>query len=295
MSDVSQIDGSAVRLCREAQGWAINDLAARACLSVKQVRQIEEGGLSSFYSESVKLTAARKIAGLLQLSEAQLFGQVPAAPPAAEEESLLFSAQTAPNSLVNSVDTSLPAPAIVQTQSSGVQLMRSEALHVLAQPPEIDWTTLSVPSTSSEAANHPKEPEQVAAATSAQGASASAKEETAPSGNYFLKILVLFLVAIAVAALMRPKPVEPTPSPSEASTGQSMTPPVAPATQESVVPETGLGSAAGAASGQADVKPAVASELSPANAPPSNAPASNAATSSATEPAVTPAKTPSER
>ena len=292
MSDVSQIDGSAVRLSREAQGWAINDLAARACLSVKQVRQIEEGGLSSFYSESVKLTAARKIAGLLRLSEAQLFGQVPSAPPPVEEESLLFSAQTAPISLVNSIDTSLPTPVLTQAESSGVHLMRSEALHVLAQPPEIDWTTPSAPS---EAANQPKEPEQAAAATSAQAASASAKEETAPSGNYFLKILVLFLVAIAVAALMRPKPVEPTPSPSEASTGQSMTPPVAPATQESVVPETGLGSAAGAASSQADVKPAVATELSPANAPASNAATGNAATSSPTDTAVTPAKTPSER
>jgi transcriptional regulator with XRE-family HTH domain len=195
MSDVSQIDGSAVRLSREAQGWAINDLAARACLSVKQVRQIEEGGLSSFYSESVKLTAARKIAGLLQLSEAQLFGQVPSAPPPVEEESLLFSAQTVPNSSINSTDTSLPAPVSTQAESSGVHLMRSEALHVLAQPPEIDWTTPS--STPLEAANQFKEPEQVAAATTAHNASASAKEETAPSGNYFLKILVLFLVAIA--------------------------------------------------------------------------------------------------
>ena len=287
MSDVSQIDGSAVRLSREAQGWAINDLAARACLSVKQVRQIEEGGLSSFYSESVKLTAARKIAGLLQLSEAQLFGQVPSAPPPVEEESLLFSAQTAPISLVNSVDTSLPTPVLNQAESSGVHLMRSEALHVLAQPPEIDWTTPSPPL---DAANHPKEPDQVAAATSAKAGSASAKEETAPSGNYFLKILVLFLVAIAVAALMRPKPVEPTSAPPESSAGQSMTPPVAPATGESVVPETGVGSAAGVASSQADVKPAVATELSPANTPVSNAPAINAP-----EPALTPAKAPSER
>jgi len=92
-------------------------------------------------------------------------------------------------------------------------------------------------------------------------------------------------VAIAVAALMRPKPVEPTSAPPESSAGQSMTPPVAPATGESVVPETGVGSAAGVASSQADVKPAVATELSPANAPPSNA----------TEPALTPAKAPSER
>ena len=287
MSDVSQIDGSAVRLCREAQGWAINDLAARACLSVKQVRQIEEGGLSSFYSESVKLTAARKIAGLLQLSEAQLFGQTPSAPPPLEEESLLFSAQTAPTSLVTSMDTSVPAPVKAQAESSGVHLMRSEALHVLAQPPETDWTTQSPPV---EAANHPEEPEQLTAASTAKAASASAKEETAPAGNYFLKILVLFLVAIAVAALMRPKPVEPTSAPPESSAGQSMTPPVAPATAESVTPETGAGSAAGVAASQSDVKPAAASDLSPANAPASNAPAS-----STTEPAVTPSKAPSER
>jgi transcriptional regulator with XRE-family HTH domain len=292
MSDVSQIDGSAVRLCREAQGWAINDLAARACLSVKQVRQIEEGGLSSFYSESVKLTAARKIAGLLQLSEAQLFGQAPSVPPQLVEESLLFSAPTAPISLATSINPAAPSPVLDQAKSSGVHLMRSEALHVLAQPPEIDWTP---PSPSTQATNHPEDPEQVTAATSAQTASDSAKEETAPSGNYFLKILVLFLVAIAVAALMRPKPVEPTPSPSEASTGQSMTPPVVPATQESVAPENGTGSAAGVASGQADVKSAATSELSPANTPATNAPASNAATSSATEPAVPPAKAPSER
>jgi transcriptional regulator with XRE-family HTH domain len=96
MSNVSQIDGSVVRLRREAQGWAINDIASRACLSVKQIRQIEEGGLSSFYSENVKLTAAKKVAALLQLSEAQLFGQVPLYPPQAEEESFLFDSATEP-------------------------------------------------------------------------------------------------------------------------------------------------------------------------------------------------------
>ena len=283
MSDVSQIDGSAVRLCREAQGWAINDLAARACLSVKQVRQIEEGGLSSFYSESVKLTAARKIAALLQLSEAQLFGQAPSAPPQLAQESLLFSAQSTPISVATSLKDPVPAPVTAQAESSGVHLMRSEALHILAQPPEIDW---SKPSPSTQAVNQPEEPEQVTTATSSQTASDSAKEETATSGNYFLKILVLFLVAIAVAALMRPKPAEPNSAPSEGSAGQSMTPPVVPATAEPVAPETGTGSPAGVASSQAaDVKPAAATESSPANSPASNA----------TEPAVSPPKAPSER
>ena len=273
MSDVSQIDGSAVRLCREAQGWAINDLAARACLSVKQVRQIEEGGLSSFYSESVKLTAARKIAGLLQLSEAQLFGQVPPVVAPMDEETILFSSQSASAS----VATSLPAQAYAAptdktpAASSGVHLIRSEALHILAQPPEMDLT--SSPSPPAEEASHlhdrPQTPVQTSAAKESKAAVA---DEPSPSGNYFLKILVLFLVAIAVAALLRPKPVEPTVSSPEASTGQSMTPPVAPAAGETAVPGTGtvttIEAAPAGPAGQADVKPPVAaSDTSPAKAP----------------------------
>ena len=76
MSDVSQIDGNAVRLRRESLSLGLADVATRACLSVKQVRQIEEGGMTAFYSETVKLTAARKVAGLLSLPEAELFGQI---------------------------------------------------------------------------------------------------------------------------------------------------------------------------------------------------------------------------
>ena len=72
MSDISQIDGQSVRLKRESLGWAISDLATMACLSTKQIKQIEEGGMTAFYSESVKLTAARKVAGLLQMSETQV-------------------------------------------------------------------------------------------------------------------------------------------------------------------------------------------------------------------------------
>ena len=270
MSDVSQIDGSAVRLCREAQGWAINDLAARACLSVKQVRQIEEGGLSSFYSESVKLTAARKIAGLLQLSEAQLFGQVPPVVVPMEEETLLFSSQSASASVATSLPAQAHAASADKTPaaSSGVHLIRSEALHILAQPPEVDLT--SSPSSQAEEASHLDDRSQTPVQTSAAKESkAAAADEPSPSGNYFLKILVLFLVAIAVAALMRPKPVEPTASSPEASTGQSMTPPVAPAAGETAVPDTGTGTTVeGAPAGSADVKPPVAtSDTNPAKAP----------------------------
>ena len=242
MSDVSQIDGSAVRLSREAQGWAINDLAARACLSVKQVRQIEEGGLSSFYSESVKLTAARKVASLLHMSQAQLFGQVPLLAPQAEEESLLFAAPSEPERMTHPEPVSTSAYA--GGPASGVHLSRSEPLHFLAQPPEDDGTTTTP--AYAEASAAPLQPATVHlpsdnASTTAPASAPQALIEPVASGNYFLKILVLFLVAIAVAALLRPKPTEstdPSPSSPETATGQSMTAPVQPATGETAAPSS---------------------------------------------------------
>lgn len=68
-----QINGALLRMRREELGWALTDLATRACLSHKQVKQIEEGGTSSFYSETVKATAAKKIGGILGLPEQSVF------------------------------------------------------------------------------------------------------------------------------------------------------------------------------------------------------------------------------
>lgn len=283
MSDVSQIDGSAVRLSREAQGWAINDLAARACLSVKQVRQIEEGGLSSFYSESVKLTAARKVASLLQLSEAQLFGQVPVQTPQVEE-SLLFAAHSEP--VLRAASAEPAAGALSSHESSGVHLSRSEALHFLAQPPEMDWPATPA-SHGAPATEPPLAPEP--AGHTAKGTTDSAHVEIEPvaSGNYFLKILVLFLVAIAVAALLRPKPSEPTQTAPEASSGQSMTPPPQPATAETAVPATGVVSGNETSPNASEAKPVSVAE--PAAPSPSTAAAPGA---TASQPAVTPANKP---
>lgn len=67
------INGALLRMRREELGWNLADLATRACLSSKQVKQIEEGGTSSFYSESVKVTAAKKIGGILGLPEQSVF------------------------------------------------------------------------------------------------------------------------------------------------------------------------------------------------------------------------------
>ena len=70
---IPQINGALLRMRREELGWALADLATRACLSNKQVKQIEEGGTSSFYSETVKVTAAKKVGGILGLPEQSVF------------------------------------------------------------------------------------------------------------------------------------------------------------------------------------------------------------------------------
>ena len=69
------INGELLRLRREARGWVLSDLATRACMSVKQIRQLEEGGMSSFYSAAVKMTSAKKVGALLGLSTEELFTQ----------------------------------------------------------------------------------------------------------------------------------------------------------------------------------------------------------------------------
>lgn len=67
------INGDLFRLRREERGWLLNDMATRACMSVKQIRQIEEGGDSAFYSNAVKLTAAKKVGALLGLKPEDIF------------------------------------------------------------------------------------------------------------------------------------------------------------------------------------------------------------------------------
>ncbi len=274
MSNVSQIDGSVVRLRREAQGWAINDIAARACLSVKQIRQIEEGGLSSFYSENVKLTAAKKVAALLQLSEAQLFGQVPLYPPPAEEESFLFNSNTEPFQMV-SADAAVPASA----ESTGVQLSRSEPLHFLAQPPEVEEAATPADETSSEP--HVANPASAPALVGQEPKDDTAQTPS-PSSNYFLKILVLFLVAIAVAALLRPQTLEPSPAVPEAASGQNMTPSVAVPPVDGVAPpETATQLPVDAAKGVVEAKPAAVTEPLTLNTPVKDSPAAASATPNA--------------
>ena len=73
---------------RESLGLSTKDLSGMACLSVRQIEQIENGESSSFYGAQVKVTAAKKVAGLLKLKEEDVFdyGEVAPAPKSTPEK-----------------------------------------------------------------------------------------------------------------------------------------------------------------------------------------------------------------
>ena len=58
---------------REKCALSVEKLAHLACLSKKQIQQIENGQTSAFYSPTVKFTAAKKVATLIQLDEKDAF------------------------------------------------------------------------------------------------------------------------------------------------------------------------------------------------------------------------------
>jgi transcriptional regulator with XRE-family HTH domain len=66
---------------REVLGLTTQELALKACLSNRQIEQLENGEMGSFYGVKIKYTAAKKVATLLNLSEKEAFDfgdQVPA-------------------------------------------------------------------------------------------------------------------------------------------------------------------------------------------------------------------------
>ncbi len=58
---------------REKLGLSIKELSQKACLSARQIQQIENGEHNSFYSPNIKFTAAKKVAQLLDLQTEEAF------------------------------------------------------------------------------------------------------------------------------------------------------------------------------------------------------------------------------
>lgn len=72
-SKLPEIRKEAFKKARESAGLSTQDLALKACLSNRQIEQLENGETSSFYGAQIKYTAAKKVAALLSLSEKDAF------------------------------------------------------------------------------------------------------------------------------------------------------------------------------------------------------------------------------
>lgn len=68
-----QIRKEAFTRAREALGLSTKEVSGMSCFSVRQIEQIESGETSSFYGDQNKVTAAKKVAGLLKLTEEEAF------------------------------------------------------------------------------------------------------------------------------------------------------------------------------------------------------------------------------
>ena len=72
-SKLPEIRKEAFIKARENLGLSTKQLGGMVCLSTRQIEQIENGETSSFYGAQIKVTAAKKVAKLLKLSEADAF------------------------------------------------------------------------------------------------------------------------------------------------------------------------------------------------------------------------------
>ena len=70
MNPQTSCETEQVRQLRLAQGLSLEALARHCTLSIRQLRQIEEGGHDAFYSVSIKQLAQRKVLLVLQDAEA---------------------------------------------------------------------------------------------------------------------------------------------------------------------------------------------------------------------------------
>jgi len=83
--------GSALKAAREARRYERSELAGLCCLSAKMISELEEGGMSSFYSYSLKINAAKRVGNLLNLSESDYlnYPRVPIVSAEGDEEGAL--------------------------------------------------------------------------------------------------------------------------------------------------------------------------------------------------------------
>ena len=270
----ASINGALLRLRREARGWVQTDVATRACMSVKQIKQLEEGGLSAFYSEAVKVTAAKKVGALLGLTADEVFSH-------GQAEVHATASSLSPDAALAELLASTHEPPHPEDS----HFHDAPAPHHEVDAPE-EAKTHEDESAPPFYMNTPAQVEVVEPAAHVSVAAPMAEEplNTEPAAGKSKTslglILVLFVGAIVLAAMFRPEPepavVEPPP-------------PLQPALQSEPAPEAGKEGAQADPNAPAGTTPAA--NPAATNAPAANAPGASApaATSGQANPAGAPA------
>ena len=74
---MTEIIGSALQKARQAKGLERAELASICCLSTKMILELEDGGITSFYSHNLKLRTAQKVGAYLGLNESDFLLEPP--------------------------------------------------------------------------------------------------------------------------------------------------------------------------------------------------------------------------
>ena len=293
---IPQINGDLLRMRREELGWAVVDLATRACLSKKQVKQIEEGGTSSFYSDTVKMTAAKKIGGILGLPEQSVF--VVDEPEVLPEELVSQYDSLSPTSdelIAEHADSAGQKPVVEVAASSGLDTPNSNASPVSP----VSQVEIASPAVKP----YLKSPSLETTVIQKSTNSALDSEDKPKSKNSLWFIIALFVAALGLAAVMQkpatpPTPAEPPPpilvlppepaDPAASAAGSAPTgaAPVAPAASPAQ-PASSAASIPSATQGTAPVSALPASRPSVVYPSPSSAPAAAPAPAGSVAPAAT--------
>ena len=153
--------GRVLRQLRLQMGIDPSLLATQACMSLSQLYELEDGGNSRFYSESLRRQAGRRVARLLgadwdrmeqeeraiahpasNVVPLQRPGTVPMAPAIVEEKIRL--AREPFQAITMAADEPTPSlqPKALQTVAMGLSMPASET--VLVEPPVIQYTVPAV-------------------------------------------------------------------------------------------------------------------------------------------------------
>lgn len=126
-----EVIGSALKAARQTRKYERAELANLCCLSAKMILELEEGGMTSFYSYTLKINAAKRVGAALNLSESDYlsFPRVTLVDTEGNEEGALQAGgKNEPNESASSEKTSTPDSLSTGSVNSSVSPAITERL-----------------------------------------------------------------------------------------------------------------------------------------------------------------------